>query len=730
MAAAAAASVLQTSTRAASIAALALSSGSCQFCAATLVGVRATDFYALAHSAAGEQLRALAAAAPAADVPSPPLPSSPGPSDTCSVCLGIMQEGRVQHDPHCTASRPPAGSADPSPATVSSPIQVAVAAIQARGYDAARFTLGVQLPTSVLVRQHALRAHICTALGLPTLPATMVPVKDAVRARLLSELGSQMPLTPLGAAAAATKAGRATAGHVEDKGLEVPLLTATADGTLPQPLGGLRVQVKFTHAAADAELEGLQSSKNDGLRVVWGGGGGGGGQAKRPRHGTTRDGRCWQAPSHKDLATLLGSLPENESPPYIPGLVPLHMQEGQEHSTPGPAAVYAFTPWRLDTFRGSNGRAGKPTKGGRGKGRTAQALDLRTGKDTVRFPSPPRVPVHPALFQVDVLRTPVFLTGYYNKYQRGVPQSPWGVVDNEEGGDAVDESALPPSKNVASVVGDVLTQHMRAAGVNLSASGREDVDVRMLGVGRPFAVEVEDAGRTLVAPQVLRAWEDAMNANAHGVRISHLSLSSAAGYAAMQSGAEEKAKVYAALVWTSAPLSQEGLTAALSRSQPLELAQRTPLRVMHRRALMTRTRHVLAMQPQWLHPHFFILHLATSAGTYVKEFVHSDLGRTQPSVASLLAGPDSTPPPRCDIMFLDVVDVACPHLQGTVPGPADDQRPAFGQDIPEVTREALALVAAAEAQDLRVHPLKGLMPGTDQPTPCDETTQGAAAQAK
>ena len=48
--------------------------------------------------------------------------------------------------------------------------------------------------------------------------------------------------------------------------------------------------------------------------------------------------------------------------------------------------------------------------------------------------------------------------------------------------------------------------------------------------------------------------------------------------------------------------------------------------------------------------HFMILDVISSAGTYIKEFVHSDLMRTEPSVKSLL---------DCDvdILQLDVRDL-------------------------------------------------------------------------
>ena len=49
--------------------------------------------------------------------------------------------------------------------------------------------------------------------------------------------------------------------------------------------------------------------------------------------------------------------------------------------------------------------------------------------------------------------------------------------------------------------------------------------------------------------------------------------------------------------------------------------------------------------------HYFRLHLSTSAGTYVKEFVHGDCGRTVQSVSSLMAC-------KTDILELDCEGIA------------------------------------------------------------------------
>ena len=81
-----------------------------------------------------------------------------------------------------------------------------------------------------------------------------------------------------------------------------------------------------------------------------------------------------------------------------------------------------------------------------------------------------------------------------------------------------------------------------------------------------------------------------------------------------------------------------------------QVQQKTPVRVMHSRSLATREKRVLRLKLTMTNPRFGVLELDTSAGMYIKEFVHGDLGRTEPSLASL-AGCDA------DILQLDVLDV-------------------------------------------------------------------------
>ena len=149
-----------------------------------------------------------------------------------------------------------------------------------------------------------------------------------------------------------------------------------------------------------------------------------------------------------------------------------------------------------------------------------------------------------------------------------------------------------------------------------------------------------------------------MNAHARGLlESSALSPTSRDEFARLAAGADGKRKSYTALVWSSAPLDAAQLRARLdARVADLALRQRTPVRVLHRRSLMERRKVVHAARTQRLGPHFFLLHLVTSAGTYVKEFVHGDLGRTRPSVGELLSEPGGARV-AADILMLDVTGI-------------------------------------------------------------------------
>ena len=67
-----------------------------------------------------------------------------------------------------------------------------------------------------------------------------------------------------------------------------------------------------------------------------------------------------------------------------------------------------------------------------------------------------------------------------------------------------------------------------------------------------------------------------------------------------------------------------------------------------------RERTIHAMRAEKLSSRYLMLDCTTQAGTYVKEFVHGDLGRTVPSLGSLLGC-------SADILQLDVMGLREMH---------------------------------------------------------------------
>ena len=101
--------------------------------------------------------------------------------------------------------------------------------------------------------------------------------------------------------------------------------------------------------------------------------------------------------------------------------------------------------------------------------------------------------------------------------------------------------------------------------------------------------------------------------------------------------------------------SEETIRTAILSLQGTKLAQRTPDRVAHRRADLIRRREVVTVHEPLIEVMTdgsteVEFTLRCESGTYVKETIHGDNGRTQPSVASLLKA-------KCEVIWLDVGDI-------------------------------------------------------------------------
>ncbi|CAJ0586853.1 unnamed protein product, partial [Mesorhabditis spiculigera] len=251
-------------------------------------------------------------------------------------------------------------------------------------------------------------------------------------------------------------------------------------------------------------------------------------------------------------------------------------------------------------------------------------------------------------FSIAFEREPVYIAGRYCKYSRSLPQSPWSA----------DEQILPiPGNSVTEKVCEILKREFQAESYRFVASGREDVDVRMLGTGRPFVVHLINCRRLLGLKwphyiDRLKGLEAEINKQ-DGIRINQLTRVNRDEAESLSVGQEEKRKTYTAFCYSTKLITDDMLTNPMARI-PLETIQKTPVRVMKRRSLLDRPRTIFTMETMRIDDFHFLLRVETQAGTYIKEFVHGDFGRTRPSMADLM-GVDKGD--EVDILELDVENV-------------------------------------------------------------------------
>ncbi len=226
----------------------------------------------------------------------------------------------------------------------------------------------------------------------------------------------------------------------------------------------------------------------------------------------------------------------------------------------------------------------------------------------------------------------LYIYGRYRKLIRGIPQTKWPCRRcRGRGCEACNFTGKQYPESVEELISPPLVDAARAGSFRLHGAGREDIDARMLGEGRPFVLE-------LMSPRIrsldLSSLREAVNRGAAGkVEVSSLSFADRSLVAAVK---ETRAtKRYRARIEFDGPVSEEDLSLALS-SLVGEIEQRTPHRVAHRRSDLVRRRRLHSAEGRLLDPTHAEAEFVTDGGLYVKELVSGDDGRTLPSLAGVL----------------------------------------------------------------------------------------------
>jgi len=248
-------------------------------------------------------------------------------------------------------------------------------------------------------------------------------------------------------------------------------------------------------------------------------------------------------------------------------------------------------------------------------------------------------------------RTKVFVEGRYRKLCRDLPQTVFfcpkckGHPRRRKNCERCEGFGKLTRDSVQELIGWVLGAAFKTRKNKFHGAGREDVNVRMLGHGRPFIME-------MIAPKVLDVdlaqLEAEINRRNEGrIEIEGLHWTEKTRVRAIK---ENKcAKEYRALIRVESE-PDPGVAEALI-GQRFTVVQRTPERVAHRRAQMDRERwvEVLSIEPAAEALQCLVV-IRTQHGTYVKEAISGEDGSTTPSLAERLGV-------ACECIELDVTAI-------------------------------------------------------------------------
>ena len=128
-----------------------------------------------------------------------------------------------------------------------------------------------------------------------------------------------------------------------------------------------------------------------------------------------------------------------------------------------------------------------------------KALAKRTGKEAEYLIPDIVVVFNPFLEKVRLQVNPLFVAGRYRKLVRTIPQSKWFCSNcRGRGCEKCGGTGKMYPESVEELSSKPLLEATQGEETFFHASGREDIDARMLGTGRPFVIEVSKPKKRFV----------------------------------------------------------------------------------------------------------------------------------------------------------------------------------------------------------------------------------------
>ncbi len=240
---------------------------------------------------------------------------------------------------------------------------------------------------------------------------------------------------------------------------------------------------------------------------------------------------------------------------------------------------------------------------------------------------------------------PIFIAGRYNKFSREIPQTKWPCREcHGKGCPHCFGKGKMYETSVQEIIGDIALEMTGGQEHFFHGMGREDIDGRMLGDGRPFVLEISQ-------PKVRNIDLDELESRSStGELAAFNSLHFVQREAVERYKGAATNKTYRVRVKADGKVNKEAVVDTALSFKDADIDQRTPRRVEHRRADLVRHRRIHWVTADNFEGDEFDLEMETDSGTYVKEFVSGDNGRTQPNFSERLGV-------QCVVTALDVLAI-------------------------------------------------------------------------
>ena len=274
-------------------------------------------------------------------------------------------------------------------------------------------------------------------------------------------------------------------------------------------------------------------------------------------------------------------------------------------------------------------------------------LEEKLGK-TVGFEKPDITVIVDTAFDVVNLQIrPLFIYGRYKKFERGIPQTKWPCrICRGKGCNSCNYTGKMYETSVEELISKKALKRTKGNDESFHGCGREDIDALMLGSGRPFVLEIKNPKKRTIDLAILTSEINSYTKNR--VEISNLRFSDRKEIARIKNA--EFQKTYYIVIEGEKPIKKEKLKEVAQILQGKTIKQLTPTRVAHRRANKIRERKIYNCELESVEGFIARLTIETQSGTYIKELVSGDSGRTTPNISEMIGIP-------CKVKELDVIEI-------------------------------------------------------------------------